>query len=391
MNFLQELAQQAAGPRSLRTTFVYLKHPDTCESPGSLVQILDLDVEILSEVARRTLDALDSPDLEPEARERWNAFKWRVHAFVTLQDVFDAPLFESATIDSPFRLWYFYYESKHLLTESILSLLHGFYGASVALLRPILEFTLLQAYVYRRLHDNRDYAELERYFRTGRVPAWHRLLKHSVSSNDLGKLVRSRLQSSMQALSESATHAYRPTFSPKSLGAVRPYPTFEGAFTWMTLDRVLQPVLWTYCLNFPALLCPVDVVRRFGFNPPVGLLVDHHSAAIVRRGLGPSDSAKFKQHADSQDHIRSLLEFHSSHSDLSDEEILMTWKADDGPLPDSVAAGHIVTTARLRAIRELMAWKSAENPDLPENVPDMDNLDDWASIQCALSKRRRGG
>jgi hypothetical protein len=159
----------------------------------------------------------------------------------------------------------------------------------------------------------------------------------------------------------------------------------------MTLHRVLQPVLWTYCLNFPALLCPVNVVRRFGFNPPVGLLVDHQSTAIVRRALGSSDAAQFKQHADSQDHVRSLLDFHDSHPDLSDEEIFMTWKADDGPRPDSVGAGHLATTARLRAIRELMAWNAAETPDLPENVPEMDSLHDWASIQRALSKRRRGG
>lgn len=387
MDFLHELAARAAAQKSLTTTLVYLKDPDKCESPGSLAQILDLDSAALSDPARRTLDSLDAPDLDPATRGRWNAFKWRIHAFVTLQDVFDSPLFESVTIESPFRLWYFYYESKHLLAESILCLLNGLYAASVALLRPFVEFSILQTYVYRRLRDQRDYAELEQYFKTGRVPSWHRLLKYAVSTDELGKLIRSRLQSTLQALSESASHAYRPGFSPKSLGAVRPYPTFAGVFSWMTLHSVLQPILWTYCLNFPALMCPVDIVRRFAFNPPVGLMIDPQAAAVVRRALGATDAARFKEHALATDHVRSVLEFYNSYPDMSDDDILGSWTADDGPRPDSVLAGHIATLARLRGIRELMAWSEADAPGLPDNVPEIDTLDDWASIHSALSTR----
>jgi hypothetical protein len=200
VTYLDELLKRHGGPSELRISYIYLKDPTTIVDPGSLVRILDLEDSQLSQTARETLSGLEADELTPSIRANWRTFKWRLLGFVTLQDVFDSPLLNSGSVASLFRLWYFYYESKHLLTEAILCSLNGFHAGSNSLLRPLLEFTLLQQYFRRRVYEADDYSELERYFRTGQAPGWHRLIRYAIPKGGLPELVRFRVKSHLDAL-----------------------------------------------------------------------------------------------------------------------------------------------------------------------------------------------
>src|SRR6202008_652399 len=117
----------------------------------------------------------------------------------------------------------------------------------------------------------------------------------------------------------------------------------------------------------------------------VGLLVDNHASAIIKRALGAEDTKAFQDYSGSRDHVASILEFFNAQRDLTDDEILGTWNPTDGPAPESVIAGYVQTVARLRVLREMMAWRPTDSPELPD-VPPIETLKDWAAVQRAMSR-----
>lgn len=388
MKFLDELAAEASLPRSTTARVIFLEEPDTCESPGDLKNILDLGEAELSPVAQRTLEALEDKSLDPSVRAHWATFKWRALAFVNIQDVFSTFFYDSGDLAVSMRLWYFYFESLHLVREALLCDLNGFYAASGALLRPMLEFTILQNYHHRRANSARSFHELEEYFKSRRTPSWHTLLKHAMPNGELGALVRWRLSENLRGLSESSSHAYSPVHSPKSLGASRPVPTLVGVFHWASLSTILQSALWSYYVNFPALFVPVDLASRFGFSPPVGLLVGDQCAATIRRTLVAQDVVRFAKHAEEDSDTQSVLEFYRSQPTLTDSQIMATWSSEDGPAPTTVLEGFQKSLARMRALREALAWSAGDERLPSEQVArDLEGLNGWRRLQTRVARK----
>ena len=151
---------------------VVYKRPKDISSykqPYNLLEILGLNEKLLSETAKNTLDVFEKSK-DKEFISTYDDFKWKVTAFIDIQDIFDSPLYNTGEVLNIFHIWYFYYESKYVLIESILCGLNAFYLASNALLRLFLEFSLLQNYYYRIINNNQSYQALEQYFKTGTHP-----------------------------------------------------------------------------------------------------------------------------------------------------------------------------------------------------------------------------
>jgi len=165
-NFRQLLFDGAMAPPRFEATYNYYPDIDSRADPGPLIRLLGVGDGFLSDREAQTLSFLEeNSNTQPD--RHYSEFKWRVLTFLSVQDIFDAPLLAGTDLRSLFRQWYFYYESKYLLIETILCSLNGFVGAQGSLLRLYLEFNLLQNYFFRNINNQRSYELLKNYVKKG--------------------------------------------------------------------------------------------------------------------------------------------------------------------------------------------------------------------------------
>lgn len=186
-DMIRNLLNEADRAKEFRGTYRFFKSGGVPNTPCSVLDALEISDAILSPVAREALEALEA--CPGDQASQWLELKWKLTAFLYVQDIFDTPLFEGGDGRSLFHQYYFYHESHHILAESVLCGLNGFDTAATALLRLFLEFTVLQNYYYRLINKSRSYVALEEYFRTGTHHSWHTLLKKCLPKDDLSNTV----------------------------------------------------------------------------------------------------------------------------------------------------------------------------------------------------------
>lgn len=311
-------------------------------------------------------------------------FRWQLTAFVFLQDNLDTPIHE-ATHRNPlllFEQFYFYFESYRLLKESILCGLNGFATAANALLRPFLEFSLLQNYFYRTLDARRSFDELERYLQTGISPATQTLVKKAMPSDAFASPIRFRINQHLGGLSQSTLHPYHPVYSSVQHNTEIHSHSFESLHFWGASSLVLEAVLWMYYVNFPMLFSPVNTLRRFGFNAPVGVFVDEDAALAVEKSLSAEDYIRFRDYAKVHPRTKDCLSFYEAHSDLTDAQIAATWRSDEeGEDYPGLERGYALTMAKLRSMRVALAHRRTSALSEIEGLPaNLETLSGWQAL-----------
>jgi hypothetical protein len=361
-DFRKALFDRAMASPGFAVYCSYYSDIDSLDDPGPLTRILGLEGDFFSDREARVLNILEN-DSNTDIRRLYSRFKWRVLAFLSIQDVFDAPLADGRDLLSIFRQWYFYCESKYLLIETILCGLNGFMGAIGSLLRLFLEFNLLQNYFYRNIGVTSSYESLENYYVKGINPNWNTVIRGAIPTNSFTKPIKKRIQQHLQGLSEHCSHPYHPAFTQRGSGSTLPEPTLERIFShsWVTL--ILEPVIWLYCVNFPMLLHGLNIERKFGFNGPVGIFVDEQTTKIIKKGFDQDDFNAFYEFSKGQQKVLDLLAWYEERKTLSEEEILRSWNATkDGPI-NSIIAGHVIQTVKMRGLREAMAFQPSREPE----------------------------
>ena len=244
--------------------------------------------------------------------------------------------------------------------------MNGFSIGSVALLRPFLEFSVLQNYYYRRINHERSYAALEKYFNTGINPSWHTLLKNSLPNDDFSKAIRYRIQAHLRGLSESVLHPYHPDHSSIHHKSIDHAHSFESVYFWASTSMILEAALWLYYVNFPLCFSPVNLLRKFGYKLPVGILIDEYGGACIRKSLTEADFCMFANYATRQQNTVAVIDWYRGFPNLSDDEIKNSWKNDDGEY-SGLWPGFFQLMARMRAMRHAMALRerSKKYDDMP--------------------------
>jgi hypothetical protein len=161
----------------------------------------------------------------------------------------------------------------------------------------------------------------------------------------------------------------------------------EGIFFWHKIGLILEAALWLYYVNFPLLFHPVDVLRKFGFNGPVGVLADPLTGHVIRKSIPETDYEAFKAYSEQRG--LDTIEWARSRNDLTDTEILSTWSPEeDGPCPADLQMAYGMHMARLRALRIGLAFRAAKRlDDLPDEFFErIRTLKGWS----ALAGRRPG-
>ncbi|MDA8088840.1 MAG: hypothetical protein M0Z61_01260 [Nitrospiraceae bacterium] len=382
--FEKQLFEKTAKPLTISSNYtIFSGNIAALKSPGSLPLLLSLDKEILSNREIEVLKILDGRMDQAESDEKYIDFKWKLLAFFTIQDVFEAPFLKGDYQDSIFRQWYFYYESKYILTEAILCGLNGFRSSIGPLLRLFLEFNLIQNYYYRNINDTRSYRVLENYLLKAIAPNWNTVINKCLATDDFSKPIKRRLQLHLKGLSESSNHPYHPLHSPKLSGSSTPGPTIERIFFfYLMIAMILEPVLWLYYVNFPMLFHPVDIEAKFGFDSPVGLFIDEQGGQIIKKSLPEEDYNHFLEYSRNQEIVKGLLEFYNGRDTLSEGEIFDTWDKDEKGILKNINEGHAKQMSLMRALRESMSFEgkgSLPSDAAVEQFGDLLGYDKWKS------------
>ena len=90
-NFRKALFDRAMASPRFAVYCSYYSDIDSLDDPGPLTRILGLEVDFFSDRETQVLNILEN-DSNTDIRGLYSRFKWRVLAFLSVQDVFDAPL-----------------------------------------------------------------------------------------------------------------------------------------------------------------------------------------------------------------------------------------------------------------------------------------------------------
>jgi len=365
-----KIPQDQPNSELLRTLFAQNKSTKQFESyyfgpkghiettpPCTLLQAAGIKKESLSQTAISALESIE--EIGSEVNEEWSKFLWSLSAFTHIQDLFDCPMQDGDDIKSLFQQYYFYYESRSILVECILSWLEGLYIASETLLRPFLEFSLYQNYYIRVIRDSGTYKPLEKYFKDQINPGQSKAIRLALPQDKFCRPIRFRINAHLSALSNISQHVYHPDASTfqhrqRSLGH-----SIDGLIFWKDVHMILECALWMYYVNFPTSFFPIDIMRKFGFNGPVGIFADPWTAQIIKNSLPPADYESFKQYA--EPYASDTIAWGQAYPDLSDSSISETWNAKEhGPCPENLTLAYYTHVARFRATKAAFAFRGTE-------------------------------
>ncbi len=388
-NFFENLALKDDGSVIFIATAIEPKHYQN--EPPSILQLMSLGKDQLSNIAIEAMEALEEYGNLSGSCD-WMLFKWRIWSFLEIQDIFDAPIYDNRDFSEIFQLWYFYYESKYILIESLLAGFNGLYQSSHLSLRLFLEFSVLQNYYYLDSFKRESYLNIDKFHKTRIKPKWSTLTKGALQKNSFTIPIIERIKAHYDALSEHSSHAYHNDFSPKVTNRVStPTHSMLGVLTfWRIIDLILESVLWMYYANFPMLLQPKQTIRKFGYNAPLGTFLDLSQAHIIRNALTKVDLELFQKYSDQDENVRVLNEWFESQSDLSNDEIVKSWNKEiNGNFPEDVERAKLKNLAKLRSSREMMALHSIDSKLDEINPSELDlTLTSWKNYLAR--KKGRG-
>ena len=335
-------------------TFVYRYLKDDKKNlrlPG-LTQLLLIDNSLLTEDGKEAINYLESL-IEPEGQIfSFSKFKWKILAFLAVQDLLTTPIYEGGIISSILQQKYFYYESKYILLEVIISSLNGLHIGNKQLMRNFLEFNMLQCYFINKINKEKSFQSFNEYLKTRINPSVSKLINEAVPVDNFCKPIKKRLQIELQNLSNRYSHAYNQNDSPKHDGIFRPGLTIESLYFHIQVAATLDIVLWMYYVNFPMLFKPVNIVKKFGFSPPA-LFVTPDVTAVIEQTMSKEDFAIFENYASNSEVVQGNLQWYNSLPDLSEDEIWRQW---DKPREkdDTIEGCFLKMIATVRGYSELL-------------------------------------
>ena len=225
---------------------------------------------------------------------------------------------------------YLYFEAVHALREATVGILNGSPRASIGLLRSFLEMLLLHCWWQKRIERKGDseqfYDWLEGRRRqpkfrdmVGNNFEWLEIPTDAAAVKEVHDTY-DRLCSYVHApiREESVTMLNQGNMGQVGVGVLR---------HWLILARdALRIVLEQLVHLYPQCMFPVDVCRKFGFNQPVGLYFDRFNFASLEAAFSAAQIETYRARLQHHALVEDAKEFYESRPDLTEEQILETWR-----------------------------------------------------------------
>ena len=229
---------------------------------------------------------------------------------------------------------YLYFEATTALREATVGMLNGSPLAASGLLRSVMEMPMLHCWWRERL-SRKDCSSQFCDWLEGRRPKpkfkdgvannfeWLKIPDDGSAQEHVYRTYE-RLCSYVHApiREESFTMLNRGNRGYVGVGVLR---------HWLSLARdVLRIALEQFVHLYPQCLFPVDITRKFGFNPPVGMYFDEFNFVPLRAALGGDAIETYRARMKNCEVLEAANQYYESMPDLTRDQILSTWVDDDG-------------------------------------------------------------
>ena len=266
---------------------------------------------------------------------------------------------------------YLYFEAVSALREATVGMLNGQPRAATGLLRSVMEMLLLHCWWQERLSrkgkSSQFYEWLEgrkakpkmrdvvgNNFQWLGIPAGGGALEHVNRTYE-------RLCSYVHApiRDDSFTMLNRGNVGYVSVGVLRHWSA-------LALD-VLRIALEQLVHVYPQCLFPVDICRKFGFNPPVGMYFDEYNFVPLAAALGDDAIETCRARLKDHENVDFAMQVYNSRPDLTRDQILDTWHDEDGEeVPENERANPMAlwlkAKIRMRAVSMVLTYSDRLSP-----------------------------
>lgn len=263
---------------------------------------------------------------------------WAAQALIEFADLVDYTRRATGRVQNFRYLFqyrnYLYFEATSALREATVGMLNGSPRAASGLLRPVLEMLMLHCW-WRERMSRKDRSSQFCDWLEGqwKAPGFKNIVSDNFrwlkipddgSAREHVDRTYDRLCSYVHApiREESFTMLNRGNLRYAGVGVLR---------HWLSLARdVLRIALEQFVHLYPQCLFPVDITRKFGFNPPEGMYFDEFNFVPLRTVLGGDAIETYRARMKDCEVVEMAKQFYESRPDLTHDQILATWDDDDG-------------------------------------------------------------
>lgn len=292
-----------------------------------LTTLLGIDPDSLKPFSKEVLDSFSNDNNMQELKNG-------IRAYQQFQDILSLSLDIEGSDRELYNRHYCYYESLIYLRESAISWLEGNSLASMTLLRPFLELSVLHLYWF--LHSEKTkYKDFYGWFLGNKdKPPFRNQLDYvftNLPAKDVVepkkvKHIKDVLYRLFQAFS---SYNHTPQISESVVGIAEGNTNASALSFFYCLDSInllLRQVINLYILAYPMCVAPVDKFKKWGYEGPVGLFFDINNSAILEEYLGEENYRKLHSHISKLEEVREITNWYQSFSDITDEEVEKQWK-----------------------------------------------------------------
>lgn len=322
---------------------------------NNLMRVFAISNEELSDFGRKLHEQLSDTDF-PEYSIVYNAV-WGSQAFVELHDI-QPPVSQGET--HTLKCNYAFLESVSALRNSVICALNGQVYAALTVLRPTLELFVFHYWWRNRLDKHRDSSDYYEWLIEGtRLPGFSAVVKELYTELNFSPHASTK-EDLISIWKKLCAYVHKPSFY-ESLtlqrGSTVPGIFISETLYWMDLlVRALKCMIDIAICYSPQILFPAPLLRKFGFNYPIGLFFDQSNYIPLKEFLGDELIDMYKNYYHEDEGCKSLFKFVRSREDLTDQEILDSYTDDDIKDDDEcdiqkkLMVRHVNMKAKIRAL-----------------------------------------
>jgi hypothetical protein len=340
------------------STFTYML--DGCPPPElrSVWQVADLE---LAPLGRETLTLVSE---DPSLQVKAHRIAWGCQTIIEFQDLQGITLPQ----EGPFlNINYLFYQGMDTLRESVLAGINGLYHSSFATLRSSLEHFVFNQWWQSKLSAATDYSEYYNWLNGKKQAAPFAKVLRDVCNEVALEHSSIGLADCNATYSRLCSYSHKPLIAdciPNLRGTNKPSVTAPLIGYWLEmLELTLIPIIEILAAYTPQCLFPVSLYRKFEFNIPIGAFFDQSNFIPLRNWLGTTTALRYADHFRRQPSIVNLLKWYNELKELSDSDILATWKDEWNPDDDSerdtedrIIVRWCAMKAKLRALSLAFAY-----------------------------------
>ena len=301
------------------------RHPDDAISLHDVWTIGDGELNDAAEVACNRLR--DEKELVGLHRE----IAWSAQALIEFADL------ANFTHPGKGRFQYknyLYFEAAHALREATVGILNGSPRASTGLLRSVLEMILLHCWWQKRISRKGSSEQFYDWLEGRRTkPKFWNMVENNfewlgIPTDDAAKEDVQRTYEKLCSYvhapirEESVTMLNQGNVGQVGIGVLR---------HWFILARdALRIGLEQLVHLYPQCLFPVDINRKFGCNPPLGMYFDKFNFVPLEAVFGEAQIEVYKERLRDHAFVGDAMCFYESRPDLTEEQILKSCDDMDG-------------------------------------------------------------